>query len=44
MILNKVEDKYDIEIKDLWEKTVEDLDIHMNEFQFSEALKDIGNS
>lgn len=41
VILNKVEDKYDIEIKDLWEKTVEDLDIHMNEFQFSEALKDI---
>ena len=41
VVLNKIEDKYDIEIKDLWEKTVEDLDIHMNEFQFSEALKDI---
>ena len=41
VILNEVEDKYDIEVKELWKKTLTDMDIHMNEFQFSEALKDI---
>ena len=41
VILNEVEDKYDIEVKELWKKTLTDVDIHMNEFQFSEALKDI---
>ena len=41
VVLNKVEDKYDMEIKDLWEETLVNLDNHMNEFQFSEALKDI---
>ena len=39
--MNKVEDKYDTEIKELWEETLVNLDNHMNEFQFSEALKDI---
>ncbi|MDO5089022.1 MAG: methionine--tRNA ligase [Leptotrichiaceae bacterium] len=41
VILNKVEDKIDSEIKELWEKTLSELDNHMNEYQFSEALKDI---
>ena len=41
VVLNKVEDKYDIEIKELWEETLLNLDNHMNEFQFSEALKDV---
>lgn len=41
VVLNKVEDKYDVEIKELWEETLVNLDNHMNEFQFSEALKDI---
>lgn len=41
VILNEVEDKYDIEVKELWKKTLTDVDIHMNEFQFSEVLKDI---
>ncbi len=41
VILNEVEDKYDIEVKELWKKTLTDVDIHMNEFQFSETLKDI---
>ena len=41
VILNEMEDKYDIEVKELWKKTLTDVDIHMNEFQFSEALKDI---
>ena len=41
VVLNKVEDKYDTEIKELWEETLLNLDNHMNEFQFSEALKDI---
>ena len=41
VILNEVEDKYDIEVKELWKKTLTYVDIHMNEFQFSEALKDI---
>ena len=41
VILNEVEDKYDIEVKELWKKTLTDVNIHMNEFQFSEALKDI---
>ena len=41
VILNEVEDKYDIEVKELWKKTLTDMDIHMNEFQFSESLKDI---
>ena len=41
VILNEVEDKYDIEVKELWKKTLTYVDIHMNEFQFSEVLKDI---
>ena len=41
VVLNKVEDKYDTEIKELWKETLVNLDNHMNEFQFSEALKDI---
>ena len=41
VILNEVEDKYDIEVKELWKKTLTYVDIHMNEFQFSETLKDI---
>ena len=41
VVLNKVEDKYDTEIKELWKETLLNLDNHMNEFQFSEALKDI---
>ena len=41
VILNEVEDKYDIEVKELWKKTLTDVNIHMNEFQFSETLKDI---
>lgn len=41
VILNKIEDIYDSEIKELWKKTLTELDNHMNEYQFSEALKDI---
>ena len=41
VVLNKVEEDIDLEISEFWKKTVEDVDSHINEFQFSEALKDI---
>ncbi len=41
VVLNKVEDSFDVEVQDLWTETLKNLDYHMNEFQFSEALKDI---
>ena len=41
VVLNKVEDKYDVEIKEFWENTLADLDKHINNYQFSEGLKDI---
>ena len=41
VILNEVDDTFDEEIKGLWQKTLVNLDKHMNDYQFSEALKDI---
>jgi len=41
VVLNEVEESFDIEIKELWKNTLIDLDKHINNYQFSEALKDI---
>ncbi|WP_304178535.1 methionine--tRNA ligase [Leptotrichia trevisanii] len=41
VVLNEVEESFDIEVKELWENTLTDLDKHINNYQFSEALKDI---
>jgi len=41
VMLNEVEENFDIEIKELWKNTLIDLDKHINNYQFSEALKDI---
>ena len=41
VMLNEVEENFDIEIKELWKNTLVDLDKHVNNYQFSEALKDI---
>lgn len=41
VVLNEANEKIDNELKDLWNKTLKELDRHMNEYQFSEALKDI---
>ena len=41
VVLNEVEESFDIEIKELWKNTLTDMDKHINNYQFSEALKDI---
>ena len=41
VVLNEVEESFDIEVKELWKNTLTDLDRHINNYQFSEALKDI---
>jgi len=41
VVLNEVEENFDTEIKELWKNTLVDLDKHVNNYQFSEALKDI---
>ena len=41
VVLNEVEENFDIEIKELWKNTLANLDKHVNNYQFSEALKDI---
>ena len=41
VMLNEVEENFDVEIKELWENVLIDLDKHINNYQFSEALKDI---
>lgn len=41
VVLNEVEESFDIEVKELWKNTLTDLDKHINNYQFSEALKDI---
>ena len=41
VVLNEVKENFDIEVKELWENTLTDLDKHINNYQFSEALKDI---
>ena len=41
VVLNEVEESFDIEVKELWQSTLTDLDKHINNYQFSEGLKDI---
>lgn len=41
VILNEVIDTFDIEIKNLWFEVVKNVEIKMNDYQFSEALKEI---
>ena len=41
VMLNEVEESFDIEVKELWQSTLTDLDKHINNYQFSEGLKDI---
>ena len=41
VVLNEDNKEIDNELKNLWDKTLKELDKHMNEYQFSEALKDI---
>lgn len=41
VVLNEVENDFDKEIKELWQNTLTDVDNHINNYQFSEALKDI---
>ena len=41
VVLDEVEVSFDIEVKELWQSTLTDLDKHINNYQFSEALKDI---
>ena len=41
VVLNEVEENFDVEVKELWKITLNDLDKHINNYQFSEALKDI---
>lgn len=41
VVLNEANEEIDNELKDLWNKTLKELNRHMNEYQFSEALKDI---
>ena len=41
VVLDEVEVSFDIEVKELWKNTLTDLDKHINNYQFSEALKDI---
>ena len=41
VVLNEVTDKFDAEIKALWEEVLVNVEKRMNEYQFSEALKEI---
>ena len=41
VVLNETEESFDAEIKEFWENTLADLDKHINNYQFSEGLKDI---
>lgn len=41
VVLNEVEESFDIEVKELWQNTLINLDKHINNYQFSEVLKDI---
>ena len=41
VVLNEVEKSFDVEVKELWQNTLINLDEHINNYQFSEALKDI---
>ena len=41
VILNEVTDTFDAEIKTLWEEVLVNVEKRMNEYQFSEALKEI---
>lgn len=41
VILNEVIDTFDIEIKNLWFEVVKNVEIKMNDYQFSEVLKEI---
>ena len=41
VVLNEAEESFDAEIKEFWENTLADLDKHINNYQFSEGLKDI---
>lgn len=41
VILNEVIDTFDVEIKNLWFEVVKNVEIKMNDYQFSEALKEI---
>ena len=41
VILNEVTDTFDAEIKALWEEVLVNVEKRMNEYQFSEALKEI---
>ena len=41
VVLNEVTDTFDAEIKALWEEVLVNIEKRMNEYQFSEALKEI---
>ena len=41
VVLNEAEESFDAEIKEFWGNTLADLDKHINNYQFSEGLKDI---
>lgn len=41
VILNEEVDTFDIEIKELWAEVVKNVEIKMNDYQFSEVLKEI---
>lgn len=41
VVLNKVENEIDLDIQKLWNEVIVNLDEKMNEYQFSEALKEI---
>ena len=41
VVLNEVADTFDAEIKALWEEVLVNIEKRMNEYQFSEALKEI---
>lgn len=41
VILNKEVNTFDIEIKELWAEVVKNVEIKMNDYQFSEVLKEI---
>lgn len=41
VLLNKVEDEFDKQIIELWNEVIDNVEIRMNEYQFSEALKEI---
>ena len=41
VVLNEATDTFDAEIKELWEEVLVNIEKRMNEYQFSEALKEI---